>query len=86
MQPAASAKAATEKKAPAAHPKPESPAVNKAAPPDKASVGDRKRRTIYFTEDVDKRLRLYVAAEDAEMSAVVTQAVEEFLNRQQGRA
>lgn len=41
---------------------------------------ERRRTTIYFNADTAKKLRIYCAAEDREMSEVTNQAVAEFLS------
>jgi len=44
-------------------------------------ASERQRTTIYFSPEVRKRLAVYCAERDAEMSEVVTEAVSKFLNR-----
>lgn len=42
----------------------------------------KRRRNLYFDEDVDKKLKIYVAMQDsADMSGVVTEAIREFLKK-----
>lgn len=39
----------------------------------------RRRRTVYLAPDVDRALRLYAAAHDAELSELITEAVRVYL-------
>lgn len=51
----------------------------KPKPGKPAPEAPRRRRTVYLAPDVDRALRLYAAAHDAELSELITEAVRVYL-------
>lgn len=45
-----------------------------------ASTSERRRTTIYFEPETFKRLKVYCAMEDVEMSETANKAIEHYLN------
>jgi len=43
-------------------------------------AAERKQTTVYFDQDIAKRLKVHCAVEGAEMSATVTEAVRRYLD------
>ena len=53
----------------------------KAAIIERKNGRKRRRRTVYFSPDLDTDLRKYCAEHDIEISIAVEQAVEDYLER-----
>ncbi|GHU95737.1 hypothetical protein FACS1894208_09080 [Clostridia bacterium] len=59
---------------------PQSQTVSETVKPEVATLSTLVRKTVYLTPELSKALKLKAAESDADMSAVVREALEKHLN------